>query len=500
MTLLALTPFLLPAPVVFQNPPEHSKQYARLLIRNVIVVDGTGRPPFGPTNVVVEKDRIASIGPARGEFDAILEGENRYLLPGFINLHGHLQDNRAGIPMPFEYQLDLWLACGITTVRDVGSDPTKALRLREQSASGEIRAPRLFLYMTAGGGTPEQARESVRRAKERGADGLKIHGMDREPMLALLDEAKKLGLRVAHHAGVEETDAWDDIKGGTTSIEHWYGIPDAALPYGSQKFPPEYNYSNELYRFRWAGRLWKEADPKKLSQVLQAMVDAGVAWDPTLSIYEATRDLNAAQNQPWFKDYLHPALEEFFKPNLLHHGSFFVEWTTEDEIEWKNNYQIWFRALREFAEKGGIIGTGEDAGYIYRLYGFGYLRELELHQEAGFHPSDVIKHATSNGALILGKAHELGRIRPGYKADLILVNGNPLRNLKLLYPTGTGIYEEGKHRWGGGIAYTIKDGYVYEVPRLLENVRQIVQQARASRNEPIRTTPDTPYKPHRERG
>jgi dihydroorotase-like cyclic amidohydrolase len=461
---------------------EHGTRYDRLLIRNVYVIDGNGTPIRGPMNVIVAGNRIESVGGrGRGDVDAVIEGEGRYLLPGLINNHVHLQDNRAGIAQPFQYELNLWLACGITTVRDVGSDRPKALRLREQSEKGEIAAPRIYLYMRAGGETEEDARRLVRQAKEAGADGIKISGIDREPLMGVLDEARKLGLRVAHHVGVEETDVWDDIAGGTTSIEHWYGVPDAAIPYGSQKFPPDYNYNNELDRFRWAGRLFKDADPEKLSSVLQAMVDADVSWVPTLSIYEATRNVTAAQNQPWFKDYLHPALEEYFKPSLQRHASFFMEWTTEDEVEWRNNYQLWFRALREFAERGGTIGAGDDAGFIYRMYGFGLLWELELQQEAGFHPLDVVKHATGNNALILGEESSLGRVKPGYLADLILVNGNPLKNLKLLYPTGTGVYEDGEYRIGGRVEWTIKDGFCYQGAILMEEVRRMVQEARDAR-------------------
>ena len=116
-----------------------------------------------------------------------------------------------------------------------------------------------------------------------GADGIKILGVDRDIMAALLDEAHKLGLRVAHHVGVEETNAWDDIKFGTTSIEHWYGIPDAAIESGRQDFPSSYNYANEVDRFRYAGRLWREASPERLTKVLEGMVAANVAWDPTLA-------------------------------------------------------------------------------------------------------------------------------------------------------------------------------------------------------------------------
>ena len=79
-------------------------------------------------------------------------------------------------------------------------------------------------------------------------------------------------------------------------------------------------------------------------------------------------------------------------------------------------------ALREFEQRGGVITTGEDAGYIYQMYGFGLIRELELHQEAGFHPLKVIQHATGNAAKVLGETDKIGRVRAGNLADLIVVN------------------------------------------------------------------------------
>ncbi len=75
----------------------------------------------------------------------MIDATGKYVLPGLINAHAHLQEERGGKPQPFDYELKIWLACGITTVRDVGSD-TKALELRRQSAEGEIAAPRIFVY------------------------------------------------------------------------------------------------------------------------------------------------------------------------------------------------------------------------------------------------------------------------------------------------------------------------------------------------------------------
>jgi len=464
--------------------PQNGKRPNQLVITNAIIVDGNGTPAEGPVNIVIKQNRIAEIAaPSKdAEYlktaDAIIDASGKYVLPGLINMHGHLQDERAGKPMPFDYQYKLWLGCGITTIRDVGSEISKALVEKEKSKTGEIAAPRIFLYMWFPGGNNEtEIRSEVRDLKAKGADGMKIWSIDHDTFRIAADEAKKQGLKIAHHVGVEDTNAWDDAAFGTTSIEHWYGVPDAAL-HGVQHLPPDFNYNNELYRFRYAGRLWRETDPEKLKLVLQKLVDSNVAWDPTFAIYEASRDLQRAITQPWFKDYLHPTLEAYFAPNPENHGSFFFGWTNTDEVFWKENYKIWMKAVKDFSDMGGIVTTGEDAGFIYEMYGFGLLRELELQQEAGFQPREVIAHATGNGAKVLGKAAELGRIKVGYLADLIIVNGNPLENLHILFPTGINPTLDEQRGGKGGVEWTIKDGIPYHAPTLFAEVKEIVRQAR----------------------
>ncbi len=477
--------------------PQNGKRYARLAIRNATIIDGNGTPAAGPKDIIIENNRIVDViaidpvslqesGAKRAPADAEIDATGKYVLPGLIDAHVHVQDERGGIPQPQDYELKIWLACGITTVRDVGSDTKKTLALRAKSAAGEVAAPRILVYPMFNAEVPiptnaEQARARIREFKEEGADGVKFLGVYRDVMEAAEDEAHKLGLPVAHHVGVEETNAWDDIHFGTRSIEHWYGIPDAAIADGVQNFPPNFNYNNETDRFRYAGHLWREADPKKLQEVLKGMVDAHVAWVPTMDIYEASRDLQRAQTQPFFADWLHPTLAEYFKPNPKNHGSYFLGWTSNDEVFWKENYRIWMAALRDFERMGGTIGAGDDAGFIYQLYGFGLLRELELHEEAGFNPIKVIEHATGNNAKILGMEGKIGGVRPGYMADLIVVNGNPLENIKVLYPTGVSGVKDGKEIHTGGIEWTIKDGYTYYVPTLAAEVKQMVAEAKKSR-------------------
>ncbi len=476
----------------------HGVRPPRLVIRNATVVDGTGAPARGPMDIVIEGNRIVDVvaldpvamggGGHRPTGDVQIDATGKYVLPGLINAHGHLQSNRSGHSLGgYDYNLKLWLANGITTVREVGPESDSGIiAMRDRSARGEIVAPRIFAYpmllrTVPPIRTPAEARARVQQLKKLGADGIKLLGIERDLMEAAEDEAHKVGLRIAHHVGVEETNAWDDIRFGTTSIEHWYGIPDAAIADLRQHFPSDYNYLNETDRFRWAGRLWREADPKLLDSVLTSMVRANVAWVPTLDIYEASRDLQRAQTQPWFKDYLHPSLEWYFRPDPANHGSYFIGWSSSDEAFWKENYRLWMAALRDFERKGGTIGCGDDAGFIYQMYGYGLIREMELHAEAGFNPLRIIQHCTGNNAKILGQEDRIGRVRAGWLADLIVVDGNPLEDIKVLYAGGTTALRDGKEVRTLGSEWIIKDGIPYNGPQLMREIKAIVDKARAAR-------------------
>lgn len=96
--------------------------------------------------------------------------------------------------------------------------------------------------------------------------------------------------------------------------------------------------------------------------------------------------LCATRNADWHDEYTLPSVWRFFQPNRVLHGSYHFDWTTRDEIDWRNNFQMWMRFVNEYKNRGGRVTAGSDSGFIFKLYGFGYVRELELLQEAGFHP------------------------------------------------------------------------------------------------------------------
>lgn len=514
---------LLSLPALAQRPIEPAPDrradegegpFERLIIRGATVIDGTGAPPQGPVDIVIEKNRVTEIRSvgypkvpiretarpkgATKEIDAT----GMYVLPGFVDCHGHIGGAMQGTPAEYVYKL--WLAHGVTTVRDPGSmnGVDWTLKERERSAQNKIVAPRLYVYVVPGSGwdkgpvnTPEAAREYVRWAKQKGVDGFKIIGSGQlfEPEVfgALVDEARKLNLGTTTHLaqlGVARLNILDAARLGLGSMEHWYGLPEALFADRTiQDYPADYNYNDESHRFGEAGRLWKQAAPpgsEKWNAVMNELVKLGFTIDPTLTIYEASRDLSRAMRAEWHDKYTLPSLWKFYQPSREAHGSYWFYWTTQDEIEWKNNYRLWMAFINEFKNRGGRVTTGSDSGFIYKLYGFDYIREFELLQEAGFHPLEVIRSATLNGAALLAEQNrkpvEFGSVRPGKLADLVIVPENPLANFKVLYGTGAIRLNDQTNTPEriGGVKYTIRDGIVYDARKLLADVERMVEAAK----------------------
>ncbi len=492
-----------PPTIASSRGDESAGPYERMVIQGATIIEGAGAPPMGPVTIVIEGDRIVALnGGGTGSlhmndesFGAdthVIDATGKYVIPGFVDSHVHFGTPShafGGALTDPEYVGKLLLAHGITTIRDAGSlmGLSWTLKHKQLSEQGAIAAPRIQAYAVFPEimESPEAARKWVRAVKKKGADGVKFIGAAPELVSAAISEARKLGMGTAYHhsqLSVTRTNVLDSARMGLDSMEHWYGLPEAMFERQVvQNYPFGYNYSNEQDRFREAGRLWAQtAEPGSQSWVntRDELIKLGLTLVPTLTIYEANRDVMRARSKDWLADYAMPYMKRAFEPNPKIHGSFHFDWTTADEVAWKDNYKRWMSFINDYKNSGGRVAAGADSGFIYGIYGFGYVRELELLQEAGFHPLEVLQAATINGAELLGLAADIGTIELGKKADLVIVDENPLANFKILYGNGHSRLDNatGKMTRISAIRYTIKDGIVFDAQHLLDDVRQLVTQ------------------------
>jgi imidazolonepropionase-like amidohydrolase len=485
--------------------------FERLILRGVTMIDGTGSPPLGPVDIAIEGNRIAEIEvvgtPGLGfkedkrleDATKEIDAEGWFVMPGIVDLHVHT-GGKPKVP-DAEYVYKLWLAHGITTVRGVPTGKLEwDLSERARSESNEIAAPRIVSYQRPGSGeewkdrdirTAEDAREWVRYAHDKGVEGLKLGAYPPEIMAALLDEAKSLGMgSTAHLAqmGVAQMNALDAARVGLGSMTHFYGLFESMYEkHDVQPWPADMNYMDEQHRFGQVARQWKlvEKDGDKWNALLEEFLELDFYLNPTMTIYSAGRDVMRFRSAEWHDKYTLPSLNQFFAPSREDHGSYWYDWTTWDEVAWRKYMQVWMAFLNDYKNMGGKVTVGSDSGFIYQTYGFGTIWEMELFQEAGFHPLEVIRAATMHGAMELNKVSgepiERGIIREGYLADLVLVEESPVHNLKVLYGTGAVKLsdETQEPERIGGVRYTIKDGIVYDAKKLLEDVAGMVEAQKA---------------------
>ena len=498
----------IPAPA--RGPGDGVGPFRKMIIRGVILIDGTGAPPRGPVDIVVENNKITDIlqagtpglplpaGRAPRDADYELDATGMYVLPGFIDMHVHGSGNDKAPDLSYSYKL--WLAHGVTSVRGVNLAALETtLSEKGRSARNEIVEPRIFAYQRPGDGagwtggltnTPEKAREWVRWAKKQGIDGLKLSNSPVQPpevMLALMDEAKKLGLGTTAHLsqiGVGNMTARQAVDGGLNTVTHFYGHFESLLKNGAvQNWRHDYNFNDEQDRFGDVADLAEQSVDQGSPEwwdYLENQLAHKAVFDPTMTIYAASRDLMHARNADWHDTYTMPQLWDFYQSSRLNHGSYFFDWTTEKEVKWRNFYKKFMALVNDYKNMGGRVVTGSDSGFIYKPYGFGYIEELELLQEAGFNPSQVVQAATYNGAQTLydpkGEVAPMGSVRVGKLADLVIVKENPLQNFKTLYGTGALRLNEAtqKQERVGGVSYTVKDGIVYDAKKLLAEVAESV--------------------------
>ena len=489
--------------------------YKRLIIRGGIVIDGTGAPPRGPMDIVIENNKIVKVQnvgypgipineskrPQKGDYEIAAAG--MYILPGFVDLHIH-SGNQFKAP-DAEYTYKLWMAHGITTVRGVALGPMEwSLKEKERSAKNEIVAPRIYVYDRPGNGAdwkggsindPETAKKWVKYAKKKGIDGLKLTSPRPQIMKALLEEANanKMG-SVAHlsQIGVAEMNLIDAARLGLRNQTHFYGLFEALYKNNDvQPWPYDMNYNNEQHRFGQVARQWDlihERGSPEWKALIDELLEYNFIIDPTMTAYIATRDVMRAQTAVWHEKYTLPSLWNYYTPSRYNHGAYYFDWTTADEVAWKNFYRVWMSFLNDYKNAGGRVTVSSDAGYTYNLFGFSTVEEMELLQEAGFHPLEVFRGATKHGAEAIfepkGEDIQFGVIRPGLLADLVIIGENPIENLKVLYGTGAVRLNNktAEAELVGGVLYTIKDGIIYDAKQLLKDVEMMVKKQKKERS------------------
>jgi hypothetical protein len=510
-----------PPPEVYgpQLPPVETRQfgdlaegpYNRLVIRNVMVVPGHGGPPTGPHDILIEGNVIRemrSFDPVAAERaiqagqplerltgDRVIEGDGMYVMPGMFDLHYHVRTE----PIPLEYSYYLKLAHGVTTTVTVTDGRFDQVWEDEMSRReyGKL-APRQHPFWGWGfraEATREQLEdpaEAPRIAREMiaaGARSVGINGLawNQELFGAAAQAVTAAGGVTTVHlppSTLAVTNAVDAARLGVTFIKHHYGLAESALPRRSQEFARGYNYNDESDRFRAAAQVWEEVgwNPESrarlLNDVADSLVHYGTKMLPTMVVYEASKDILRAQGLPWHAKYTHQALIDWSVPSPFWHGAFHWDWSSDDEESWRYAFDLWGQLIYQFNKRGGTVAFGSDDNYIWATAGFSNIRELQLVRQSGMHSLEVLAAATHNSAQALLEPH-LGLVRPGYLADLIIVDGNPVENFRHMYSFGAiRMADDGSMYRSRGIVHTIINGVVTENANLMREVERMVAESK----------------------
>lgn len=495
--------------------------YNRLVIQNVNVLPGHGGPSVGLYDILIEGNQITEMKrfdpyfPAEErehiEGDRVIDGTGKWVMPGMINLHLHLRQE----PLPLDYVYYLQLATGITTLgpaSDRGLD--EAMTDAGRSARNEMLAPRMFPLWGWGAGIsgysraqledPAMAPEIAEKMVAAGAKQVYLNGLcwNRELFGAAARAITAAGGITAVHiqpSSTSEVTALDAAEEGVTMIVHHYGYAESALNRQVQDYPRDYEFYNENQRFREAAKVWLEAGQnpetrkRLLGEVVDRLVASGVVMQPNRATYEANRDIIRAMGLPWHEKYTHQALWDLHLPNPQNHAVFHYDWTSDDEYYWQYMYNLWGELIFEFNKRGGMVAFGTDDNYQWSTGGFGNVRELQLMRETGMHSLEVLRTATQNSAKLL-KEPRLGLVRPGYLADLLIVDGNPAENLRYLYPFGAIRMDENQQMYRTqGIVHTIKDGVVVNNAKVMEEVARMVAESKVNAEPDVVNSPFLPY-------
>ena len=375
--------------------------------------------------VVIRGDRIAAIGPAERvvvpEGAQRVDGKGKYLIPGLAEMHAHIPGAKA--PGSYvEQVLFLYGTGGITTIRGMLGDP-RHLELRDRAARNELVSPTIYAAGPSLNGTslptPDSAVRAVEEQKAAGYDLLKIHpGLTLEVFDAVVRTAHRVGIRFAGHVPAEVGLA-RAIEAPYWSIEHLDGYVEAMIRPDS----PVPASESALFGMN----LGEHLDQSKLPALVRATRAAGVWNVPTQVLME---NLIAV-----------PAAELARRPELRYvPDSTVAKWTeTRNTIMQETGstpasaramLETRRRLIRELHKAGAGLLLGSDAPQVWNVPGFSTHRELEALVAAGLTPWQALETGTRNVARYFGTMKDTGTIEPGKRADLVLLDADPLADIR----------------------------------------------------------------------
>jgi len=395
-----------------------------IVIEGGTLIDGTGASALSGTRILIEDGRIQEIGQ-RGDLSIpagarVIEAAGKYIIPGLIDSHVHYD-------MPWLHRL--YLANGVTTVRDLGGSIERLVTLREEISVGNLMAPRMFISgMPINPGSVRamnlnSSREMAEKLVEAGVDGIKVTGYTTDELREIVEVAHANGLIVYGHTGPKRGNRGPGarlaIEAGLDGIEHALGILEDAMDQ-AVPVPADYDPSDSSHIFRyWYGRMHTVVNSTTVGELVQLMVEEDVYFAPTLN--------NFMRN---FVQRNTPEVES--DPNLKYipedEPDRFGRFTEEDRQEWRKTMELMKEATYKFHEAGGLLINGTDSPGA-ALPGWSLHQEMELFVEAGLTPMEALLATTLNNAKVLGKEDELGTIEAGKYADLIILDADPLLDI-----------------------------------------------------------------------
>ena len=409
-----------------------------VVIKDVNVIDMKTAKPRGDVTVVIDKDaRIAQIGPkVRMPAHAIvIDGRGKFLIPGLWDMHVHIFNNshQAGTDNHKIY-FPLLIANGVTGVRDLWTDAEdqKLVRLwQAEMASGKLLAPRIapgshiidgsptHLPNMLGVSTPEEARRAVREQHAAGATFIKVYWrLTPEVYAAIADESKKLGIPFAGHVPFAVSAATASEL-GQKSIEHLTGILETC----SSKEDELRNATN-LTPPQLTEQLWQTYDENKCRELFKRFAKNQTWQMPNAVLHRmlAFRREESFRNDPRLKYVVKDEAEEWSRAPRQPQ-----QFTLETR---KQRFEKLLETIGLMHKLGVPILAGTDLGNPLMFAGFSLHDELELFVRAGLTPYEALQTATVNPAKYLGRDRELGTIEKGKFADLILLDADPLADIK----------------------------------------------------------------------